>query len=222
MLTTLSKQATSLQEYTSGQYQVSMAASAGVSPEVARRIAGRRYVTLVDLELTERILRLPEAAAAHVMTVYARDLKRDDMGHSNLILVGARAINPWVELYWNDLDFVVERNYATGEDTILNRRPRNGEQESYFYQPQDTNRAVYCALSFDVGKNGNGSVLILQGTTMAGVQACTDYMMDDARWDDLITRVRAGGELRSFEVLLRTHGTVDNPTRPVVLAMHVH
>lgn len=222
MLLTLSEHPVTLKDYTSGDYRLKLDSPGAGQADMTHLVGRRRYVTLVDMELSNRMLRQPEATKTHVVTEYARDANLDDLQHSNLILLGTRAINPWVELYWNSLDFVIERNFATGEFVIRNRRPRNGELGNYFLQTRGSQRPVFCALSFEVGKNGAGSVLILQGTTAVGVQACTEFMMDDARLGEVLSKARSGNNIKSFEVLLRTQSSANDPSQATVLALHLH
>jgi hypothetical protein len=58
-----------------------------------------RYTNMTDLNFFWRLSRLPAFYPDRAIIRYARDLQVADLRGSNLILLGARRANPWVELF---------------------------------------------------------------------------------------------------------------------------
>jgi hypothetical protein len=210
-----------LDQYMTGKSRETLEAGAREDATEVQ-LAGRRYVTLVDLRVTEQFLRLPEAIRSNTEVAFARDLKIDDVRRSNLVLLGARASNPWLDLFWNDLDFVIDRDFVTHDATILNRRPRNGEPESYHYMPREPARIYYCAIAFEPARMNAGSHLLIQGTSMVGVQMCATTLFDDSRWKQILSSVGTDGSPRGFELLMRSGGPENGTASSQILALHVH
>lgn len=218
----LVKRPVSLTEYTSGSYLRDLESAPESVRSDALLLTGRRYVSTVDMELTNRLSVLPEAEQSTVSIQYARDVKQDDLYHSNVVLIGTRAVNPWLSLFWGNLDFVVQRNYESREDTIVNRRPRNGEQAVYTYTPTGPGRAYYCTISFDPPTKDSGSRLLVQGTTMHGIHTCSSLIFDDDRWKNVLSAATSSGEIRSFEVLMRSQASGPGDREGQILAFHLH
>ena len=212
----------SLRDYTSGEYMHQLANLPDDLRRDAQLLTGRRYVTMIDLETTNGLNAIPEARSAKTNLVFARDLKQEDLGTSNTILLGTRAANPWVSLYWNSLDFVIERNYQDADDTIVNRRPQGSEQPEYRYTASGAGRAYYCSIAYLPLTEQHGSTLIVQGTTMHGVHTCAALLLDDARWNDLLNQVSSDAELHGFEVLMRSQAAGPVDARGQILAIHRH
>jgi hypothetical protein len=59
-------------------------------------LAGRRYVSIVDLRFADHLRALPEFRTEQYQIVYARDLHVTDFRNSNLILAGGPVHNPWI------------------------------------------------------------------------------------------------------------------------------
>ena len=210
----LTKHGITLDEYISGRSREQLDVAANAEDATEFHLAGRRYVTVVDLRVTQQLLELPEARSANSSIAFARDVKMDELKRSNVILLGARASNPWINLFWEDLDFVIDRNFVTGDATILNRRPRNGEPSTYHYSPHEPARVYFCSIAFEPVTQSSGAYLLLQGTSMVGVQMCATTLLDDARWQQVLSTVEPGGPQRGFEVLMRSGGA-ENGTAPV-------
>ena len=127
--------------------------------EIVRALAERRYTSIADLELTARILRRPEAVGSSPGIRYARDLQVADLKSNNLIFLGAKHSNPWVELYEKDATFRIEHDEARGAFRILNTTPADGEPTEIRVEPQNLRRDVYGIVAFHRSPQGEGSAL---------------------------------------------------------------
>jgi hypothetical protein len=213
----------SVSDYVSGQYRVDTAPQSIIDPKELGLIARRRLTSIVDLNVAERIAQRPEAAQGHVILRYARDLHVDDLKQSNYILVGALEANPWVQLFDGNLNFNLIPDQETKIFTLVNRSPKPGEQPKYFMQPNDPNHRAYATVALLPNLGGNGRVLIIQGTAMAGTEAAADFVLEDPKLEDLLhLSPSAGAPLPSFEILLETANLGGNAPSSKVIAYRVN
>ena len=74
---------------------------------------------------------------AHTQIRYARDLKLDDLKGNNIILIGAKEANPWVELFEQHMNFTFDDKRDTYDFVITNKNPQPGESQTYRMEPVD-------------------------------------------------------------------------------------
>lgn len=219
MQTGLTHQGITLPIYASGTYRSAQALQKDSIEEIAHRLGRRRYITLGDMQFGQWLIQQPEASHGHPVLSYARDLKQEDIQNSNLILLGSKPVNPWVGFFADHLDFVIEHNYITGEETVYNQRPKNREPSSYFFSGIGRLSSLYCSIAFERGNADHGSRLIIQGTTMAGNQLCFNLLMDNPRWNSILASVK---NKNNFEILFRSGSTSLDTAQAVILAVHTH
>jgi len=121
-----------------------------------------------------------------------------------VILLGASSANPWVELFERNMNFVLEDDYPSLY-TVLNRSPQHAEPAKWESVRNDPQRRVFGVVAYLPGLAGDGSALILEGTSMAGTETATDFVADDTQLLPFLHRIRRpNGTLPHFEVLLGT------------------
>ena len=195
----LTRRSISVADYASGAYQG--IAAAAFRPDVLEDLSGRRYTSFADLKFATRLAMLPQMPRERFAVRFARDLHVDDLKGANIILVGAPQGNPWVELFHKDLNFQIHSNEAARTLTVVNRRPRTGEKARYEYAATSSDRHAYALLGFGQNLDQSGVVLLVQGTTVAGIEAATEFLFNEESMAPILRQARAG---RRFEVLLET------------------
>jgi hypothetical protein len=147
------------------------------------------------------------AQATRTVVRFARDLTMRDVGSGNLILMGSKQSNPWVQLFEPKMNYRFEYQSASHNIFIVNRAPQRGEEAEYRPSALDaTSRVIYGAVAFLPNLNQGGSVLILQGTSMSGSEVALDFLDKPSLFHDLARRLGASGAgpLPYFEALIRT------------------
>ncbi|WP_035356828.1 winged helix-turn-helix domain-containing protein [Edaphobacter aggregans] len=186
-------------------------------------IANRRYTSFVDLNLFRRVQQLPFASPDKLIVKYARDLRMDELKQGNIILSGARGANPWLELYEPQMNFFGSNDGVHHIYSFINRQPQPGEPDRYFVSDSDPKRRVLGVLAFISNLDGNGNALVIEGNSMAGTEAITDFLFnDDALLPFLNQLKRPDGTLPHFEVLIESNSVNGNAGSFHILAYRTH
>jgi hypothetical protein len=194
----LTGQIVGVAEYASGKFR--NASQARVDDSILEDVGGRRYTSFSDLKFAARLSMLPQLNPARFSIRFARDLHVDDLKGANVILVGSPQGNPWVELFHKDLNFLIVSDEPSRTLTVQNRQPLPGELAQYTYSVADKEHRAYALLSLTRNLDRSGFVLLVQGTTVAGIEAATDFLFEEAAMRPILREAGEGG----FEVLLET------------------
>ena len=109
-------------------------------------IMRRNNGSLGDFRAAQRILAL-DPAAKNFHMYSARDYTPALVNQDNLILIGARKSNPWVDLFAGNMNFGAEYDIARSMDYISNRAPVAGEQAEYT-PSQAPSTGGYCVVAY--------------------------------------------------------------------------
>jgi hypothetical protein len=218
MLHGITQQNSTLSEYVDRNYNKELSAVTTMQPGVALSIASRRYTSFVDLELFDRLTHLPEALSGHYSITYARDIHANNFKDSNVILSGSQDANPWVELFEPQMNFTLQNDLARGVRAFANRDPQPGEQTLYISQQFE-----YGVLAFLPNLSGTGSVLLIEGTSVAGTEAISDFLFEDSTLEPFLTKIsRKDGSLPHFEILLESGSLNGSAARSQIVAYRIH
>ena len=186
-------------------------------------IARRRYTSFVDLNFFRRVQQLPFASPDKLIVKYARDLRMDELKQGNIILSGARGANPWLELYEPQMNFVGSNDGVRHIYSFINRRPQPGEPDRYLVSDADPKQRVLGVLAFISNLDKNGNALVIEGNSMAGTEAITDFLFtDDALLPFLNQLKMSNGTLPHFEVLIESNSVNGNAGSFRILAYRTH
>ena len=200
----------SLNEYLLEEFRSVHVLSPGQRPpseikDLCADISNRRYTSIVDLDAAVKLAQIAQSQHSGLDIRYARDLRPNDLKNGNIILIGAFEANPWLELFEPRMNFVLKNNYRTHVFTVVNKAPHPGEANHWESVGTDPQRKVYGVVAYMPNLSGNGSVLIIQGTAMAGTEAAWDFVSDDAVLLPFLKKLkRADGTVPHFELLLGT------------------
>ena len=221
MLQNLAKRPVTLQEYMTGEYRAHLSSQSKLDPGVIYNLAGRRYTSIADLEFASRLAHRPETVKRGLVTRYARDVRVGDLKGLNVILLGARMSNPWVELFEKDATFRLDDDSATEDMRIINLTPREGEPTEIVMSPERMRSDIYGIITYHRNRDGSGMGLVVAGMTVAGTEAAADFLLDDSRFLPWLRKAEAGGEFGGFDILLRGRNLAGSVPRAEVISMHV-
>jgi len=219
ILQNLTKHPVHLTEYVNGEYLSKISPIAGVDGGNLNDLSTQRYTSVVDLNITSSLSRLPEIVPDRFVIRYARDLRMEDLKHSNAILLGSQHTNPWVELFQKNANFVLVYQPEVNDSYVLNRHPLTGESAAYNNAWADDSHQTYAVLSYLPSLDGVGHVILVEGLNMAGTQAAADFLLNDRTISPILKKaMQADGTLRPFELLLEANSIGANAPEARVIA----
>jgi hypothetical protein len=209
-----------LSDYITGKYRVQIPDGGDLEPHVIQDLSRHRYTSMADLDFALGLSRRPEAARRGFRTCYARDLRLDEVRSNNLILLGAKHSNPWVELFEPDAAFRIEHDEVTSAFRVLSASPgqRGSAQTVTVVQLPDLEKEIYGVVSCHRNREGSGVVLMVQGTTIAGTEAAGALVFDDVKLLPWLRKAEANGRMRGFDILLRAQNLGGGAPRAEVVA----
>ncbi len=176
-------------------------------PDRERAVTARAIVTkpsthIADARLVGLVSELNAAHRLHSDVVFARDFGPAYLQSHNVILLGTRRANPWIEIFENQLNFRTRFQEAPHMScSFENHAPLPGESGTYTV---DWGRRGYCRLAFLPNPARDGNVLLISGTDMASTEAGGGFVTSE-RWLEVL-RAKLGLSGRAafpyFEVLL--------------------
>jgi hypothetical protein len=209
----------SLPDYLSGDYRVHIPPTTGATAQVAQILAEHRYTSIVDTEIVSRLSRMAGSSGNGIQVRYSRDIRPNDLKNGSVILLGTQEGTPWLELFKDKRNFLVQHNHQWGSFSVLNRSPRENELAHYDAIRSDPAHKVYGVVALRPNLGGSGQVLILEGTSMAGTESAADFVFDDTRLLPFLDKIRnPNGSLPYFELLLQSNNMNGNASQSEVVA----
>jgi hypothetical protein len=146
-----------------------------------------------------------------------------DLNSGNIVLIGNRNTNPWVELFEDSLNFDFRWNPNEDYNYCVNRSPRPGEAAEYHPTDSGEMREVYGGVAFLPTPQRRGNALLILGTSMAGSEIAAEFITNERLCSTLVERLirDAKGKLPYFEVLLKTTSIAAQAGRVEVVAYRV-
>jgi hypothetical protein len=219
----VTKQNIDLSGYLRGDYYRSPPAAVSSTPGVnAADLASRRYTSIIDLDVVKALQQIADTRHSRLGLRYARDVRPNDLKNGDVVLVGAAAANPWVELFEPKMDFVFS-NARFRQYTVLNRRPKGTEPESWSSDYDDPQKRVYGVVAFLPNLSGTGNVLILEGTSGSGTECAWDFVSDDSSLLPFLNQIkRPDGTVPHFQLVLDSTNLNDSSVKRTILAWRVN
>lgn len=207
--------------YLGGSYRAESAGDIPKGQIDPADLASRRYTSIVDLGIVRQLTQIADTQKTGLTLSYARDFQVAELKEANVVLIGATASNPWVELFEPKMNFVFAdarlRRY-----TVLNRAPKADEPQSWTADYDDPQHRVYGVVGFLGNLGGNGNVLIVEGTSMAGTQCAWDFVADDSTFLPFVEKIRRpDGSVPHFQLVLDSTNLTGSAVKKSVLAWRV-
>jgi hypothetical protein len=195
------------------------------STEIANLVIARRLTSVADLELTASLLQIPEAVSAHPQIRFARDLQMADLKESNAVIIGGEAADPWLTVFQSKINFVISADLSSHQldARVLNRSPHPGEQAVYLHDPSDGAHKTYAVIAMVSNLSGNGVVLIIEGTSIAGTEAASEFITNRNEIEPVLAPLyQKYNRIPPFEVLLESTDLNGTAPQSKVLALRVN
>lgn len=195
----------------------------GESQESIRlhRISGERLTNVPDTEIVKELFALPEARHRQLAIRNARVFSLNDLKQGNVILLGSNFANPWVSVLEPQMNFRLQYDLVKNQSRIINVNPRPGERSVY----QDTGTtppyATYAVIALLPNLTHSGWILVIEGLTMTGTEAGSEFLLDDDPTGFLNKARNAKGGLRPFEALLETTNVSSQSVSAKIIAQRV-
>jgi hypothetical protein len=212
-----------LTEYRMPSYPASLTDRLGVEPSM-KNLLWQSAVKGLTTSQDTRIARDVSLACARQgvvpEVVGARDAQLDLGRRENLIVLGARRANPWMELLEGGLNFTYRFDDARRDASIVNRSPQPGEQPEYAVEWL---KSGYCVVAYIPKPHGTGSALLIFGADSYSVAAGGQLVASEPALAGLHARLgaRPSARLPYFEVLLRTDVAGTQATNYSVVAHRI-
>src|SRR5580698_11629169 len=117
------------------------------------------------------------------------------------------------------MNFVFSNDRVHRVFSVLNRKPQQNEPHQWDSANADKEHRVYAVVAYLPNLSGNGNVLILEGTSIAGTECALDFVSDDTQLLPFLKQIRrADGKLPRFEVVLGTSNMSGNAVKNSILA----
>ncbi len=214
--------AVNMSEYASGRYLADIICEKPCDRTLLQTLAAHRYTSTADLKFAVTVTHLPEALQNRTEIRYARDLQLDDLKQSNLVLIGAAEANPWTGLFLPQMNFALHEDRTKGPLEIENRKPGPGEPSHYPYDISDPSHG-YATVAFLPNLSGAGSVLIVQGFSLADTEAAAEFVASRKDFDRLFQPILGKQSvLPHFELLLKTLDINGIGSPPTLLAYRIY
>lgn len=195
------------------------------SPEqrLAVTVLSRRYTSVVDLEIIQKLSHVARAQNVEPSLRYARDVRPNDLKQSNVVLIGSSETNPWGLMFQSEMNFILKKDQDKGIYMIENRKPLPGEAAEWISDPNERTRTVYCKVSYLANPSGGGNILILEGTSMAATACAWEFVSNQEHLRQFWHQAKlTGGGASHFEVLLKTNNLAGDAAVSSVVAWRVN
>lgn len=211
-----------LAEYLNGSYRTTVPTTASPIQKEAVQIAQGRYTSMIDVEMIQYFSQISRSENSKLDVRYTRDLRPNDLKQGNIILSGASEANPWVQLFEHDMNFVFSYDRLHDKSAVINRVPKGNEPRQWDSIHTENNHHVYGVVAYLPNLSGNGNVLILEGTTIAGTESALDFVSDDSQLLPFLKQLRRPDDsLPHFEVVLGTDNMSGSAVKNSILAWRI-
>ncbi|NYF78168.1 hypothetical protein [Granulicella arctica] len=187
-------------------------------------IATRNYTPYFSVDLAVKLARLPQVSDGQLTTMFARDLRLDNLKDSQAILIGGPNYNPWEQLFSRDQNFRMIYDAVENSISIVNLHPQSGEPAIFQWRQTDTKSHYgYSLITLSKNLNHNGHVLILQGATAQGDKAAADFLLARKEIEPFLRKALGqNGQLEDFEIVLETSFVAGGNTDTHVVGFRIH
>ena len=198
----------SLQDYINRNY---LLGTIGAERDAGKRrelqlLMSRRYTSMADVLTVQRISYQGALDQKNVSIYFARDYPSQRLRSMNVILLGSKRSNPWVEAFEQKMNFRMEYDQTSGDNRVRNLHPRPGETASYVV-PGGTHdpRESLAVIAYLPNAGGTGSAVILEGTGLPSTMAAGEaFVSNGFQKIAQALPMPAGSRVPYFEALLRT------------------
>jgi hypothetical protein len=212
--------AISLDDYLDYKYK-SVEDDPAFSPDkqfALKQVLNRNNGSIGDFQAAGRFIQLGGNSPG-VKLISARSYSAERIKTSNVILIGGRQSNPWVELYKDRMSFYMEYEPSTKRSYVANRDPRPGEQAEY-ETLQDPNKS-YSVVAFLPNPGDHSYALLIAGIDSQATRAAGDFITSPQGLAQIRQKMPTG-PFPYFELVLSSSRRVGTTLRTEIVASRLH
>jgi hypothetical protein len=161
---------------------------------------------LADVNFVTRFLPLSQKFGARVKVRLARNIDIHDLKTGNVVFLGSRRANPWVEIFEPHIHYAYDYNVEAHRSFFRNTAPRPGEPEILARNNNGASKGEsYGLVALLPNMNGTGKVLLIEGLNMEGTDGAGEFLLNPETCAILNQRLRSeiGLPGQHFEALLK-------------------
>ncbi len=194
-------------------------------------IVSQSATSPADINTSLHLQAVSAELGGQVTAQFARSVNAEFLHRGNLVLIGSRRSNPWVEVYEPNLNFQLHLDPSTRSPFFLNRSPLPHESAVYgipsmqdgqkadgqFIQRTEKKEFVsYGVVALLKGCGTNRLTVLLEGLNQQATQAAGDLVTDPQLLERLLESIghAPGSNVVPFEALFQVTslpGGYDNP-----------
>jgi hypothetical protein len=183
-----------------------LADQSSTSPEqrvIIKSLMSKFFTHIADANVAWKIGMLNAVYQVPTDVVFARDFAVSYLQSHNVILLGSRRANPWLELFENQLNFRSGFQEQPPVSYFENHAPLPGE--SAIYRGTSWEKEGYCRVAFLPNLTRRGNILVISGTNMASTEAGGEFVTSERWMQQLASTMNLSKQARFpyFEVLLK-------------------
>ena len=216
----LLKQSISLDDYLDYKYK-NLSDQPGITPamrDTLNLVLDRNNGSIGDFQVAERIMRLG-GQSSDLRLTSARSYTPESVKMNDIILIGSRESNPWVELYKDRMNFYPEYDPVLHRSFVVSRAPQAGEQAVYT-AAEERNRG-YSVVAFLPNLGEHRNVLIIAGTDSQATRAAGEFITSSAGIAAIRQRLPSG-RYPYFEIVLSSSRLVGTTLHTEIQAVRGH
>jgi len=181
------------------------------------QILSRNNGSISDFRAARRILMLDPFSSSTRLR-FARDYTPDALKRDNVILIGSRKSNPWVDFFQDQLEFTIDYDSALHQSGVQNLHPRPGEPQ-FYPEPQDPSTNVgYGVVAFLPNIGQTGDALIIEGTDSQATEAAGEFVTNEESMASL-KRQLGSKTFPHFQLLLKTSRLSGTPFTAQIITL---
>jgi hypothetical protein len=199
------------------------AATAHLDPKLVHSFLLKRQSNFADVNLVARLSQTAAALESSASVGFARDFSFRQLKSGNMILLGTRQSNPWIQsfdsyltLRWK-FDPALDGYYPTD----ITASPSDPSEADKFRSTADglKTHEGYASVAFLPNLGGTGNVLIISGTGGAAVSAALEFLNDETAMSQLRSRLKPQEKnaFPYFETLLRVEKRSSPPKNVTIV-----
>ena len=201
----------------------SQAQSQQLSPE--RRedlnlILARNYGSVGDFRVAQRLVAL-DPLGRNIHVNYALEYTAAQLKQDNVILIGSRKSNPWVDIVSSNLNFTIEYDPDRQVSLVRNRAPEAGEQQTYVAPATADSSSGFSVVCYLPNPGQAGKLLIIAGTGSEATEGAGEFITSGEQLASF-RRLLHVEKLPYFEVLLKTTHLSATPLNSTIVAYRTY
>jgi hypothetical protein len=182
-------------------------------------VTSRGFGSFGDFHVAQRLVAL-DPTAKKIVLFSARDYRAEKLKDDNVILIGSKKSNPWVDLFEGNMNFTLAYDSNRAITEVINRVPMAGEQAVYIPPTGAEPVNGYAIIAYLPNPEQKGKVILIEGTVSEATAAAGDFLTSEERLSSLQELFHVK-RLPYFEILLKTTHVNGTPLNASIIAYRV-